>query len=62
LFIVTAAPDILANAVATELHIQHVASNGFIFDEKGYLTQNVKFNVDLIKKEYALNALLSKQV
>lgn len=60
LLIVTTAPDILANSVASELNIQHVVSNGLIFDEKGYLTQNVRFNVDLMKKEYALAGLLSK--
>lgn len=60
LFIVTTAPDILANAVAKELHIQHVAANEFIFDEKGYLTQKVTFNVDLMKKECALHTLLTK--
>jgi phosphoserine phosphatase len=60
LFMVTTAPDVLANAVAAELHIQYVASNRFVFDEKGYLTQNVIFNVDLMKKEYAFNMLLSQ--
>jgi phosphoserine phosphatase len=60
LFIVTTAPDILANAVARELNISHVASNGFIFDNKGYLTQNIVFNVDLMKKEIAFKKLLSK--
>lgn len=61
LFIVTTAPDILANAIATELHIHHLASNGFIFDEAGYLTQDVVFNVDLMRKEDAFNVLLSGQ-
>jgi phosphoserine phosphatase len=60
LLIVTTAPDVLANAVAKELGISHVISNGFIFDNKGYLTQDVVFNVDLLKKELALEKLLSK--
>jgi phosphoserine phosphatase len=60
LFIVTTAPDVLANAVARELSISHVVSNGFIFDGEGYLTQNTVFNVDLMKKEIALRKLLSK--
>jgi phosphoserine phosphatase len=61
LFIVTSAPDILANAVARELGIPHLASNGLIFDEKGYLTQNVVFNVDLMKKENAFATLIAKE-
>jgi phosphoserine phosphatase len=61
LFIVTSAPDILADAVARELGILHLASNGLIFDEKGYLTQNVVFNVDLVKKENAFAALIAKE-
>jgi HAD superfamily PSPase-like hydrolase len=60
-FIVTTAPDILANAVANELGIQNVASNGFIFDEKGYITKNATFKVDLMKKEYAFNKLISNR-
>jgi HAD superfamily PSPase-like hydrolase len=59
LFIVTTAPNILANAVASELNIPYVASNEFTFDDKGYLTQNTLFNVDLMKKEYAFEKLLS---
>ncbi len=60
LFIVTTAPDVLANAVAREINISHVVSNGFIFDSEGYLTQNIVFNVDLLKKEIAFRKLLSK--
>jgi HAD superfamily PSPase-like hydrolase len=59
LFIVTTAPNILADAVAAELNISNVASNGFIFDNDGYLTQNVLFNVDLMKKEIAFDKLIS---
>lgn len=61
IFIVTTAPDILANAVANELGIRNVASNCFIFDEKGYLTKNTTFNVDLMKKEYAFSKLISSR-
>jgi HAD superfamily PSPase-like hydrolase len=61
IFIVTTAPDILANAVANELGIQNVASNCFIFDEKGFLTKNTTFNVDLMKKEYAFSKLISSR-
>jgi len=59
LLIVTTAPNILANAVASELNITCVASNEFTFDSNGYLTQNTIFNVDLLKKEYAFEKLLS---
>jgi phosphoserine phosphatase len=58
LFIVTTAPNILANSVASELNIPYVASNEFTFDNEGYLTQNTLFKVDLLKKEYALEKLL----
>lgn len=61
IFIITTAPDILANAVANELGIQNVASNCFIFDEKGFLTKNTTFNVDLMKKEYAFSKLISSR-
>lgn len=60
LLIVTTAPDVLANAVARELNISHVISNRFVFDNKGYLTQKLVFNVDLMKKEIALKQSLSK--
>ena len=60
LFMVTTAPDILANAVATELNISHVASNGFILDKDGYLTQRTVFRVDLMRKEIAFKKLLAK--
>jgi HAD superfamily PSPase-like hydrolase len=60
LFIVTTAPDILADAVAAELNISHVASNGFIFDNKGYLTQKAVFRVDLMKKEIAFRKLIAE--
>lgn len=59
LFIITTAPDILANAVAGQLGIKYVASNGFTFDEKGYLTKNAIFNVDLVNKDQAFVKLLS---
>ena len=61
LFIVTTAPDILANAVANDLGIQNVVSNCFIFDEKGYLTKKATFNVDLMKKECAFSKLISSR-
>ena len=59
LFIVTTAPNILAERVALELDISHVASNEFKFDNEGYLKQKAVFNVDLMRKEYAFEKLLS---
>jgi HAD superfamily phosphoserine phosphatase-like hydrolase len=58
LFIVTTAPDILANSVATELGIEHVACNFFIFDNQSLLTTRAVFNVDLFKKDLAFKKLL----
>ena len=59
-FIVTTAPDILANAVANELGISNVVSNGFIFDELGFLTTKAVFNVDLLNKQDAFRKALSR--
>jgi HAD superfamily PSPase-like hydrolase len=61
LFIVTTAPDFFANFVASKLKIQNVAANGMIFDGEGYITENTVFRVDLMKKEYAFETLLSKK-
>lgn len=52
-FIVTTAPDILANAVAAKLGINNVACNGFNFGPDGFLTDKPKFNVDLLRKDKA---------
>jgi phosphoserine phosphatase len=59
LFIVTTAPSILANAVASELNIFHVVSNELLFDKDGYITEETVFNVDLMKKEDAFEKLLT---
>lgn len=61
LFIVTTAPDFFANFVASKLNVQNVAANGMIFDGEGYVTENTVFRVDLMKKEYAFETLLSKK-
>jgi phosphoserine phosphatase len=58
--IVTTAPNILANAVSEELGIRKVASNGFNFDSNNLLTQNVNFNVDLLKKEVAFRRIANE--
>ncbi len=61
LFIVTTAPDILAKAVAAELGINHVACNGFVFDENGILTQDIIFNVDLLTKHHAFERIVATE-
>lgn len=60
LALVTTGLDILANAVASELGISHVLANGLVFDKKGYLTEKVIFEVDLLRKEKALQELVEK--
>jgi phosphoserine phosphatase len=60
IFIITTAPDILANAVATELGIEKIACNGFVFDENGLLTQDTVFNVDLLNKEVAFGRIVKE--
>jgi HAD superfamily PSPase-like hydrolase len=59
IFIVTTAPDLFANAVAKELNVKNIASNGFTFDEEGFLNSNATFNVDLINKDQAFAKMLS---
>jgi len=58
LALVTTALDILANAVASELQIDDVLANGVMIDKDGYLTKEVIFRVDLMKKEKAFNKLI----
>lgn len=60
LALITTGLDILANAVASELHIPHILANGLVFDKKGYLTPKVIFEVDLLRKEKAFNRLIHK--
>jgi phosphoserine phosphatase len=60
LFILTTAPSILADAVAKDLNIHQVVSNGFVFDQQGILTQEVRVNVDLREKENAFASVISR--
>jgi HAD superfamily PSPase-like hydrolase len=59
LLIITTAPNILANAVATELGINHVLCNEFIFDENDLLMPNAKYGVDLIRKDLAFKKAMA---
>ncbi len=52
--IVTGGLDILARKVATRLGIENVLANGFVFDDNGYLTEEEICNVDVIRKDLAL--------
>ena len=58
--IVTTGLDILANSVASKLHVSNVVANGLVLDENGYLTNKVIFNVDLFEKHKAFNRLIKK--
>jgi phosphoserine phosphatase len=58
--LITTGLDILANAVASKLHIPNVIANGLVVDKNGYLTKKVIFKVDLFEKEKAFNKLIEK--
>ena len=58
--LVTTGLDILANAVASELHIPHVLANGLVINKNGYPTRKVIFKVDLLEKEKAFNKLIAE--
>ena len=58
--IVTTGLDILANSVASKLHVPNVMANGLVLDENGYLTDRVIFNVDLFDKHEAFIRLVKK--
>jgi phosphoserine phosphatase len=58
--IVTAALDTLANTVASQLGIPNVMANGLVFDENGYVTDRVIFNVDLFEKHKAFDRMVKQ--
>lgn len=58
--IVTTGLDILANSVASKLHVPNVMANGLVLDENGYLTNRIVFNVDLFGKHKAFIRLVKK--
>jgi len=58
--IVTTGLDIVANSVASKLRIPNVMANSLVFDENGFLTGRVIFNVDLFEKDKALKRLIKR--
>lgn len=52
--IVTGGLDLLARRVATRLGIENVLANGFVFDDNGYLTEEEICNVNVMRKDLAL--------
>lgn len=58
--IVTTGLDVLADSVASKLHIPNVVANGLVLDENGYLTNRVIFNVDLFEKHKAFRRMVKK--
>ncbi len=52
--IITGGLDILARKVATRLGIENVLSNGLVFDDNGYLTGEEICNVNVLRKDIAL--------
>ena len=58
--IVTTGLDVLADSVASKLHVPNVIANGLVLDENGYLTSRVIFNVDLCEKHEAFNRMVKK--
>jgi phosphoserine phosphatase len=60
LAIVTTGLDILADSVASKLHVPNVMANGLVLDKNGYLTSRVIFNVDLLDKRKAFNRLIKR--
>ena len=58
--LITTGLDILATAVASELHIPYVLANGLVVNNNGYLTNKAIFKVDLLEKEKAFNKLIAR--
>jgi phosphoserine phosphatase len=58
--IITGGIDILAEKVASQLHIDHVLANGLEVDERGYLTGEGVFGVDPYMKHEALERLIGE--
>ncbi|MFC1787235.1 HAD-IB family phosphatase [Halobacteriota archaeon] len=57
---VTGGLDILARKVATRVGIENVLSNGFVFDDNGYLTGEEICNVNVIRKDMALERFVQE--
>jgi len=58
ILLISAGIDILVEKVASDLKINHYVSNGLATDEKGYLTGEGVFRVDLWRKDKALKNIL----
>jgi len=58
--LISAGIDILVEDVAKTLGVKNFRANGIEINEKGFVTGNGIFSVDLLRKEIALKKLLSK--
>lgn len=58
--IVTGGLDILARKVATRLGIENVLANGLVFDDNGYLTGEEICNVNVLRKDMALEQFVQE--
>jgi len=60
LFIISAGIDLLAQNAGRELGIYDIWANGFQYDEKGYLTGEDVWRVDLLRKDILMNQIMEK--
>ncbi len=60
LFIISAGIDLLAQNVGKLLGINEIWANGFQYDEKGYLTGEDVWRVDLLRKDSIMNEIIRK--
>ncbi|KYC44792.1 MAG: Phosphoserine phosphatase [Candidatus Methanofastidiosum methylothiophilum] len=60
LFIVSAGIDLLALNAGKVLGIEDIWANGFQYDEKGYLTGEDVWRVDLLRKDTVINQIIDK--
>ncbi len=58
--IVTGGLDILARKVATRVGIENVLANGLVFDDNGYLIGEEICNVNVIRKDMALERFVQE--
>jgi len=60
LFIISAGIDLLAQNAGRELGIYDIWANGFQYNEKGYLTGEDVWRVDLLRKDIIINKIMEK--
>ncbi len=60
LFIISAGIDLLAQNAGRELGIYDIWANGFQYNEKGYLTGEDVWRVDLLRKDIVINKIMEK--